>query len=701
VCTATDGPTVSSTITLSAPSTVALLSGSFGGSVHAGTNDVTLAPAMGQFLDMANNSKANANNTILPNENYAREVIQLFTIGTVLLNPDGSKQLDSSNNPIATYDQSTVANFAKVYTGWTYAPAAGGNIVWGAYINPSAPMVPYPPMHDTTAKTLLQYSAPAGVFTSLPAGQSAQTDLAEALDNIFYHPNVGPFISKQLIQHLVKSNPTPAYVQRVAAAYLKPSNRTMGEFIPEAKPDRVEVSAKTDVAALVKDYKGDAALAAGEAFDPSVDNIESRTTRFTLPSGMKVALLPKKTRGASVHANISLHFGDLDNLKGKETAAGLAGQILMKGTDKHNRQQIQDEIDRLQAQLSVFGSATGAGAGMETNRENLPAVLRLAAEILKEATLPETEFEQARKRVTTQLEAGKAEPQVQAFTALNRTLYPFPKGDVRATLTTDEEIEEYKNARYADAKAFYSTFYGASHAELAIVGDFDAAEAKKLANELFGTWKSGAKFERIKMGFEKIAPATQSIETPDKANAVFIASERLRLSDQDPDYAALVFGNYMLGGGFLNSRLAQRIRVKDGLSYGISSSLSAKSNEEDGRFQAMAIAAPQNVAKVETAFREEIARVLKDGFEDKEVEADKAGWLQSRQMGRAEDGSLCGMLAGRDHDERTLVWDKDLEAKVKSLTAAQVTEALRRHLDPAQITIVKAGDFQKAAAAGK
>jgi uncharacterized protein (DUF1800 family) len=182
-------------------------------------NDVTLAPAMGQFLDMANNSKANANNTILPNENYAREVMQLFTIGTVRLNPDGSKQLDASNNPIATYDQSTVANFAKVFTGWTYAPPAGGNVVWGSFINPGAPMVPYPPMHDTTAKTLLQYTAPAGVLTALPAGQSAQTDLAEGLDNIFNHPNVGPFICRQLIQHLVKSNPTPGYVHRVAAVF--------------------------------------------------------------------------------------------------------------------------------------------------------------------------------------------------------------------------------------------------------------------------------------------------------------------------------------------------------------------------------------------------------------------------------------------------------------------------------------------------
>src|SRR5262249_54350431 len=111
-------------------------------------------------------------------------------------------------------------------TGWTYAPTApGGAIVWGAYINPSAPMVPYDPMHDTTPKTLLQYAAPAGVLTSLPGGQSAQNDLNEALDNIFYHPNVGPFISRQLIQHLVKSNPTPGYVQRVAGVF---NNNGMG-----------------------------------------------------------------------------------------------------------------------------------------------------------------------------------------------------------------------------------------------------------------------------------------------------------------------------------------------------------------------------------------------------------------------------------------------------------------------------------------
>jgi zinc protease len=266
----------------------------------------------------------------------------------------------------------------------------------------------------------------------------------------------------------------PQDVQRVAAAYLKNSNRTMGEFIPDPKPDRAEVPAKSDVAAAVKDYKGVANLQTGEAFDPSPKNIDARTERYTLPSGMKVSLLPKKTRGASVHAVIRLRFGDLDSLKGQDTVASLAGGTLIRGTEHKNRQQIQDEIDKLKAQLNVNGSATGANISLETTRENLPAVLRLAGEILKEATLPDTEFEQVRKEQITFSEFGKAEPQALAPNRLRRSLYPFPKGDVRATLSIDEEIEELKAAKLEDARAFYKKFYGASNGALAVVGDFDA-----------------------------------------------------------------------------------------------------------------------------------------------------------------------------------------------------------------------------------
>ncbi|HVT93060.1 MAG TPA: pitrilysin family protein [Bryobacteraceae bacterium] len=491
---------------------------------------------------------------------------------------------------------------------------------------------------------------------------------------------------------------TPEDVQRVAAAYLKPANRTVGEFIPDAKPDRAVIPPKTDVAALVKDYKGGAAVEAGEAFDPSPANIEKRTTRFTLPSGMKVSLLSKKTRGGSVHASIALHFGDLESLKGKDVVGVLAARTLIKGTRNKNRQQIQDEIDRLKAQIQVSGGATGANVSIETVKAELPGVLQLASEILKEATLPDTELEETRKQSITDLDYGKSEPQTQAFTTLNRTLYPFPRGDVRATMSPDEEIEDLQAAKLDEVRAFYKNFYGASNAELAVVGDFDTAQVRELVTNLFGEWKSPAPYGRIKTGFQKIAAVNQSLETPDKANAVFAAGERLQLGDSDEDYPALVFGNYMLGGGFLNSRLAQRIRVKDGLSYGIGSRLTAKSDEQDGQFLAFAIAAPQNIGKVEAAFREEIARALKDGFTQKETDADRDGWLQFRQVSRADDASLCRMLNGADYDNRTLAWDEELENHVKSLTPERVVDAMRKHIDPANVTVIKAGDFKKAAA---
>ena len=494
---------------------------------------------------------------------------------------------------------------------------------------------------------------------------------------------------------------TPADVQRVAAAYLKASNRTLGEFIPDPKPDRATIPDKTDVAALLKDYKGDAAVAQGEAFDPSPVNIESRLQRFTVPSGMKVTLLTKKTRGASVHAVVRLHFGDVDSLKNQDIPALLAGSLLMRGTSSKNRQQIQDEMDRVRAQINITGSATGANASIETTRENLPAALRLAAEMFKDSVFPENEFEQVRKEQLTNLDFARTEPQALAGIRLQQILYPFPKGDVRATMSLEEEGTGLKSAKLEDARAFYKRFYGASHAEMAVVGDFDAAEMKKVAADLFGSWKSAAPYTRIKTGYQKIAPLNETIETPDKANAVFVAASRLNLSSNDPDYAPVVFGNYMLGGGFLNSRLATRIRVKDGLSYGVGSGLSAKSDEKDGTFRANAIAAPQNVAKVEAAFKEELELALKSGFTQKEIDADRSGWLQSQQVTRAQDASLTNVLATRDHDNLTMAYDESLEKRVATLTPDEITAAMRRVLDPAQIVIIKGGDFKKAAAQAK
>ena len=166
--------------------------------------EITLNPAMGNYLDINGNSRTR------PNENYAREVLQLFSIGTVLLNPDGTPQLDRDGLPLPAYDQTTVDNFSRVFTGLRFAAAPRAGVP--NYIDP---MVVNEPQHDTDQKVLLN-----GVI--LPAGQDTDRDLKVAVDNIAGHPNVAPFIAKQLIQHLVTSNPSPDYVRRVADAYEGP-----------------------------------------------------------------------------------------------------------------------------------------------------------------------------------------------------------------------------------------------------------------------------------------------------------------------------------------------------------------------------------------------------------------------------------------------------------------------------------------------
>ncbi len=487
--------------------------------------------------------------------------------------------------------------------------------------------------------------------------------------------------------------------QRVAVQYLKPSNRTVGIFIPTPKPDRAEIPASPDVAALLKDYKGEAAVAQGEAFDPSPANIESKTTRTKLSNGLQLALLSKKTRGATVVAALTLRFGDEKSLMNKSAIADLAADILIRGTAKHTRQQLKDEFDRLKARVATSGGPTQASVSVETIRENLPAVLKLVAEVLREPAFPADEFEQLKQEAFAAIEQQRSEPEAVGPNAYSRHLSPYPKGDVRYTETPDESLASYKAATLENTKKFYGDYYGASTGELAVVGDFDSKEILALATGLFDDWKSPRVFERVPRPYQNIEPVNDTLKTPDKANAFFIAGQSLELRDDDPDYPALVLGNYMLGGGFLNSRLAVRIRQKEGLSYGVGSQLSASPLDKSGNFTTYAIYAPQNAAKLEKAFREEVDRALKDGFTEQEVKEAKSGFLQSRQVSRAQDGSLARTLSANLFLKRTLYWDEEIEKKIAALTGAEIAAAMRRHIDPAKFTIIKAGDFDKPAPA--
>lgn len=490
-------------------------------------------------------------------------------------------------------------------------------------------------------------------------------------------------------------NVTVEDVKRVASQYLKADNRTTGMFIPVEKPERAEIPKTPDVEALVKDYKGNQDVAAGEAFDPSPANIESRTMRSTLPNGMKLALLPKKTRGESVEARITLRFGDEKSLAGKATSGEFTASMLDKGTKKHTRQQIKDAFDRLKANVIIGGGPTQAYVNVTTTRPNLPEVLQLVEEILKEATFPADEFEKLKNERLTGIETRRSDPQAIAFNHIQRHIYPYPKTDPRYIDTFDEQVEAIKSLSLEDVKKFHKNFWGSSSATMSVVGDFDEQEIKKIINSMFGNWKNPSPYTRIENKAIAVKTINESFETPDKPNAFFVGAYNFDFKDDHPDYPALVLGNYMLGGGFLNSRLATRIRQKDGLSYGVGSQFSAGSLDPVGSFLAYAIYAPENVEKLEAAFREEINKVITEGFTAEEVAAAKSGWSQSRVVSRAQDAGLAGTLNGYLFIDRDLRWDEALEKKVMALTPEDINAAMKKHISLDKINIIKAGDFAK------
>ena len=481
-------------------------------------------------------------------------------------------------------------------------------------------------------------------------------------------------------------------VQGVAERYLKDSNRTVGTFIAEPDTERAVIPAAPGIDALLASYPPDISVEAGEALDPSPASLETRIDRSTLDGGFRLALLPKQTRGGRVQASITLRYGNESTLVGRDAVAEMTAALLLRGTQSKSRQQLQDEMQALNATINVNGGLTSVTASISTTSENLIPAMRLATEILREPALPDTDFEQIRAQRIARLERSLTEPESLVAETLQRNLSPYPRTDVRYVPTMSEEMDNLRAMSVDDVGGFHQEFYGADQGEVIAVGQFDASAVEAAADDLFGSWSSGQPYARIVNDSMSVERIDTTIETPDKENARFAAGLRLRMTDSDPDYAAMVMANYMLGGG-ITARLPDRIRNREGLSYGVGSNFSAPAEGDAAVFSASAIANPANIAKVEFSFTDELARTLRDGFAAEELAAAQQALLDERTGSRSSDRGLLNLMSARERWGRTLAWDADLDRALAALTVDEVNAAFRRHIDPTAISVVKGGDF--------
>ncbi|MEO8487366.1 MAG: pitrilysin family protein [Betaproteobacteria bacterium] len=487
----------------------------------------------------------------------------------------------------------------------------------------------------------------------------------------------------------------PSDVTRVATEWLKPANLTLGMFVPEAKPDRAPPTAAIDIGAMVAGYKGDAAVAAGETFDPTPAILEARTQRVKLGNGMTLAMLPKKTRGEVVRFSLRMRFGTEQSLKGTPPVGSLAGAMLSLGTREHARQAFDDALDALRSKVSFGGSSTQASASGETVRANFAGTLRLVAEAMRTPAFDAGEFDKLVRASLAALEKSRTDPQSIAGRAFNRHLKPYPAGDVRETPTFEEQAMRLSATKLDDLKAFHARYYGASDAELAVVGDFDPGEARALAEQLFGTWKSPSAYARVPDPYFATKPVVTRIETPDKANAVLVGGMAIPLSDRSGDYAAMLVAERILGGA-TESRLFSVVRQKMGLSYGVGTFLDEGRLDDNSTLGLYAIYAPENVAKVEAAMAEQLKLALDSGFTAEEIDNAKKALLEERRATRAQDTAIAGSLVSQAMLGRTWAFSAELDRAIGAVSVEAANGALRKYLKPADLATFVAGDFAKA-----
>lgn len=496
---------------------------------------------------------------------------------------------------------------------------------------------------------------------------------------------------------------TPDQVKEVAAKYLTASNRTVGYFIPSEKPERTEIPPTPDVASLVEGYKGRDASTGGELLSTDPLVIEERVQRPDPIAGIKIALLPKETRGELVNLNLRLDYGDESNLKGLTEAAGFLSAMMQRGTRNLSRQELQDALDENFVQLGgggpggMMGGAAGVGSlsfSLQTKRENLPAALDLLRQILREPSFPANEFDTLKAQRLTMLGQMRSEPAMQAMNRLMQLASPYPADDVRYVPGVDERVERVEGVTLDQVKKVYDEYLGAGHGELAIVGDFEPSEVLPLLKPLFEGWEAKQAYARIERpvppGLEGVR---ETILTPDKANAVYFGALLLPMDDADPDYAAIALGNHVLGGGAISSRIADRLRQKEGLSYGAGTSFNAQTLDERAQLTINAIYNPTNLEKVVAGVDEEFARFLTDGITSDELEKARAGYLEQRRVARSSDGGLAGSLVNQLYTGRTFAYDAQLEGQIEELTPEGVNAVVRERLDPKKLMVITAGDF--------
>ena len=484
----------------------------------------------------------------------------------------------------------------------------------------------------------------------------------------------------------------------VAAKYFKRSNRTAGLFIPTESPDRAMIAARTDQSGQLAALTGRQSVSAGEEFLPTPENIAARTVKHQLAGGGSLWAIEKKSRGEQIIVSLNLFFGSEESLAGKHGVPGYAAGQLQRGTTRYSRDELATEWNRLKSSLNLRAGGQRINASLQTDEANFDEALALMAHVLREPVFDPDQLEEVKRSALASIAGARGQPRSVVSIALSRALSPYGPDHFRYVMDLDEQEEMIRSMSRDNLAEFWNSQIGYPQAVVLAVGNVDSAALAARLDELFGDWEPLVAYVPAPSVHFPVEPRQDWLDTPDKANGVMAAALPIPLNVRDADYPALVIATRIFGGGGLSNRLIDRLRQKEGWSYGAGGAMNASDREGDntGSLFIQAIAAPENLSRVKAGALEELERVVDDGFTAEELKDAVDGIISGDLSSWSSDAALTAILSYGAEYGLDAAWYGSLHERYRALTLEEVNEAFRNYYKAGDFLIFIAGDKARA-----
>lgn len=479
----------------------------------------------------------------------------------------------------------------------------------------------------------------------------------------------------------------------VASRYFIKSNRTTGLFIPAEEIKR-SIITTTDARSLLQEYSGSEDIHLGEKFEATAENIDAHTLRNVLGDTIKTSLLPKSTRGQVNHARLVFYFGNETVLQGKQAILHLIPALLRRGTKSMSLQQVQDKLDKLQSTIKIHAAQPGAVIlDITSNRDHLKDVINIASELMQAPNFSQEEFAIVHQRQLTNLINTRNDPIKIGMRELERLRNPFAINNIHYIPSIDEAILDLNTISLDQCQQVYTDMYGANHLEVAIVGDCDQS-INSVIESCFSHWQSDVTYNRITKPVMHALEELRTIYTPDKQMAVVAMGVNFSMRDDDVHYPAMRMANYIFGEG-MQSRLMQRLREKEGWSYGTGSSLNINRHDYSGGMTLYAMCATDKADYTLSAMREEYQLWIENGITKQELQECRQSFQLYFSNMLANDERVLQTLASMIDVNRTFEYYTNMLTYMNKLKIEDIQKVLNKFLSSEPVAVVKAGDFKK------